>query len=124
MFDLIFPRSSGEKGSFHWVPASKRKSDTEKAKAQKTKNHMLAYVVAIAATFALWFLFYGADWINHLYHQFHLDAYRAKYGHEPYSWDMLPDRLVPDLSSWAHIYAFLILFLGGQAIIALMTRHR
>jgi hypothetical protein len=124
MFDQFFPRSAAEKGSFHWVPASKRKTDPHKAQAKKSRSLVFAYVIATASTFALWFLFYGADWINHIYRQSHLDAYRAKFGHEPYSWDMLPDRLVPDLSNWAHIYACIILLLAGQAIIALMTRHR
>ena len=124
MFDHYFPRSAAEKGFFHWVPASKRKTGPEKPAAQTRKKLALATAIASTAAFALWFLFYGSDWINRMYHQFHLDAYREKYGHDPYDWDMLPDRLVPDLSSWAHIYACIILLLAGQAIIVLMTRHR
>ena len=124
MFDTFFRAGTSDKGYFHWVPARKRKTEPKKEKAERKNNVTLAYGTAAAATFALWFLFYGADWINNLYRQSHLDAYRAKYGHEPFSWDMVPDRLVPDLSGWAHVYACIILLLGAQAIIVLISRHR
>ena len=124
MFDRILKAKSADEGVLRWAPAKRPSRALAMFRNIARRKMLSASMIMIAACGALWFLFYGVDLINDLYRQSHLHAYRMKFGHDPYDWDMVPERILPDLAVWAHVYASVVLLLAGQAIRAVLVRHK
>ena len=124
MFDRILKAKSADQGVLRWTPAKRPSRALAMFKNIARRQVLSASMIVIAACGALWLLFYGVDLINELYRQSHLDAYRMMFGHDPYDWDMVPDRILPDLAVWAHVYACVVLLLAGQAIRAVLVQHK
>jgi len=124
MFDRVLNARSADKGVLRWAPAKRPSRTLAMFRNIARRKVLSASMIVIAACGAFWFLFYGVDLINDLYRQSHLDAYRMKFGHDPYDWDMVPERILPDVAVWAHVYASVVLLLAGQAIRAVLVRHK
>jgi len=124
MFDRVLNARSADKGVLRWAPAKRPSRTLAMFRNIARRKVLSASMIVIAACGAFWFLFYGVDLINDLYRQSHLDAYRMKFGHDPYDWDMVPERILPDVAVWAHVYASVVLLLAGQAVRAVLVRHK
>ena len=124
MFDRVLNARSADKGVLRWAPAKRPSRTLAMFRNIARRKVLSASMIVIAACGAFWFLFYGVDLINDLYRQSHLDAYRMKFGYDPYDWDMVPERILPDVAVWAHVYASVVLLLAGQAVRAVLVRHK